>query len=369
MEYNATAQLGELPGSLATRQSASHYMNQIPMIPHGSRITAFGVGCVWTALGLGAVVGCARRGNPEPASLTADQEWVQSVCLPASPDTTGWPRYQLGNMSIAVPPEYRRGRTNGFSLRFSRGTSTLTVMLGRQSAFTLLGYNRPGQVVCEADYGGFPTEALSWNGRGEYLAIARWDRLNEPDARPSVQAMIRTTRLRDAQALRLALHTIQRSSSMDAAEPVVNADAWFHAPCAGDSVDSFEWTRFDLRAVRIRVPRDIRRVEFPDPSELHFRKGRATLRLRLHNDASSLVSRYIESGSAYRTCQGEMAGLAVEALSFRESTRGSYGFAARWADADRGEWLGAVITAPTLAEATALRRALLTLQFPGTRRR
>lgn len=330
----------------------SHIRNSRGTSPH--RITL----CIVA----GALAACARpQGSPEPVSQTADQEWVRSVCEPASPDTTGWPRYRLGNISIAVPPEYRRGRSSGFDLRFSRGTATLTILLGRQSAFTLLGYNRPGQVVCEADYGGFQTEALSWHGRGEYLAVARWERLNEPNERPSVHATIRTTRLRDAQMLRLALHTIQRTDE-DASGPVANPEAWFYAPCLGDSVDSFEWTRYDLRALRIRVPRDIRRVPFPDPNELRFQKGRATLRLRLHNDASRLFMEYYTPDRTYRHCQGELNGRAVEAISFR--FRG-YGFAARWPDADQGEWLTAVITAPTLAEAAALRRTLLTLRFPG----
>lgn len=284
---------------------------------------------------------------------------MRSVCDPASPDTTGWPRYQLGNISIAVPPAYRRGRPQGFSLQFSGGTATMGIMLGRQSAFSLLGYNRPGQVVCEADYGGFPTEALSWRGRGEYFAVARWERLNEPDERNSVQAIIRTTRLRDAQALRMALHTIRRTT--DTVGSGGNPDAWFHAPCDSDSVDSFEWTRYDLRALRIRVPRDIRHVPYPDLNELHFQKGRARLRLRLHNDANKLFTEYYTPDKTYRHCQGEMSGRAVEAISFR--FRG-YGFAARWPDADQGEWLAAVITAPTLAEATALRGTLFTLTFP-----
>jgi hypothetical protein len=318
------------------------------------------------AAALVACAACAPAPDPpEPLSLAADQQWVQSVCEPASPDTTGWPRYQLGNISIAVPPEYRRGRIQGFSLQFSRGTSTMSIMLGRQTAFNLLGYNLPGQVGCEAQYGGYQTDVLSWHGRGEYLAVAIWDRLNEPDERNSVRATIRTTRLRDAQAMRMALHTIRRSS--DAVAESGNRDAWFQSPCESDSVDSFEWTRYDLRAVRIRVPRDIRRVPHPDLNELHFQKGRARLRLRVHNDASRLFAEYYRPEKTYRHCFGEMSGLSVEAISFREYA--NYGFAARWPDADRGEWLAAVITAPTLAEATALREALFTIQFPGERRR
>ena len=98
----------------------------------------------------------------------------------------------------------------------------------------------------------------------------------------------------------------------------------------------------------------------------HFQKGRARMRLRLHNDASQLFAVYRQPTKAYKYCQGEMAGLAIEAVSFRDN--GNYGFAARWADADRGEWLAAVVTAPTIHEATALRRSLFTLTFPGMKR-
>jgi len=275
---------------------------------------------------------------------------------------TGWTRHQLGNISIAVPREYRRGRSDGFSLRFRRGTATLGVILARESAFSLLGYNHPGQVVCEALYGGFQTEVLSWRGQGEYLTVARWERLNEPNERGSVLAMIRTTRLRDAQALRLALHTIQRSS--DVAAPAGNPGAWFHSPCLSDSVDSFEWTRYDLRAVRIRVPREFRREPFPSPDELRFRSGQTTLRLRLRNDASALFAEYHRPGNTRRYCTGEIAGRAVEAISFGQAPS-HFGFAARWADADRGEWLTAVVQGRSLEQVTALRRALFTLRFPN----
>lgn len=282
------------------------------------------------------------------------------------PDTMGWPRYQLGNISIAVPPQYKRGRFMGHSLRFTRGDKTImTVLLGRESQFDLLGYNMPGQAGCDTYYGGYETNALSWSGRGQYLAVARWQHLNAPDERPSVRATITTNRLNDAIALRAALHTIRKLSD-DAAAPTGNPDAWFYAPCASDSVDSFYWTRYDLRAVRIRVPRDIRRIAKPEVNELHFKKDRATMRLRLHNDASQLFSAYHRPEKTYKYCQGEIGGLAVEATSFREN--GNYGFAARWPDAERGESLVAVITAPTLVEATAMRRTLFTLTFPGERR-
>jgi hypothetical protein len=304
----------------------------------------------------------SARSEPETSSPNADRAWVQSVCESIVPDTTGWRRYELGNISISVPPQYKRAAFTGFTLRFTRGdNTTMTVALGPESAFDLLGYNLPGQSGCDTFYGGYETSALSWSGRGEYLAVARWQRLNEPDERPSVRATIRTRRLSDAIALRASLQTIRRLSD-DATAATGNPDAWFYSPCASDSVDSFTWTRYDLGAVRIRVPRDIRRVPVPEVNELQFKKGRATMRMRLHNDASQLFAMYHTPERTQKYCQGEFAGLAVEAISFRDN--GTYGFAARWADADRGEWLSAVVTAPTLAEATAIRRALFTLTFP-----
>ena len=321
----------------------------------------------WTAGVLVLSVACSSgRREPETSSPNADREWVQSVCERIMPDTTGWPRYRLGNISIAVPPQYKRARFTGFNLRFTRGDRTsMTVLLGRESQFHLLGYNLPGQAGCDTFYGGYETDALSWSGRGQYFALARWQHLNAPDERPSVQATISTNRLSDAIALRAALHTIRRAAD-DASAPTGNPDAWFYSPCAGDSADSFYWTRYDLRAVRIRVPRDIRRNPVPEINELHFKKGRATMRLRLHNDASQLFAAYYKPEYTYKYCQGEIAGLPVEAASLRLGA--NYGFAVRWPDADRGEWLSAVITAPTLAEATAMRRALFTLTFPGERR-
>ena len=333
-----------------------------PMLRQGRLVSLV---TVWLTL----LCACSSgRTEPETSSPNADKAWVQSVCDRITPDTTGWPRYRLGNISIAVPPQYKRARFTGFSLRFTRGDKTImTVALGRHSTFDLLGYNMPGQAGCDTYYGGYETDALSWSGRGDYLAVARWQRLNEPDERPSVQATIRTNRLSDAVALRAALHTIRRAED-DAPTPTGNPDAWFYAPCTSDSVDSFNWTRYDLRAVRIRVPREIRRVPVPEVNELHFQNGRAKMRLRVHNDASQLFALYYRPDRTYKYCQGEMSGLAVEAVSFRDGPGGYYGFAARWPDADRGEWLAAVITAPTLAEATAMRRTLFTLAFPGERR-
>jgi hypothetical protein len=299
-----------------------------------------------------------------PGTVSADQAWVRSVCDPASPDPSGWPRYQLGNITIAVPPEYRRGRDTGFNLRFSRGTALLTVALTRQVSAGLVEYNVPGQVVCEASYGGFPTEVVSFRRNGEYWTVARWERLNEPAERVSVQASVRTTRLADAEALRLALHTIRRAEEVQQGS-VPDANAWMHSPCLGDSVDSFEWTRYDLHGIRIRVPREVKHVKVPNLDELHFRYRSATMRLRLHRDASQLFASYYTPQRTRRYCAGELSGLPADMISLGGGA--DFGFAARWPDADRGEWLAAVITGNRLEDVTVLRRTLFTIVFPGAR--
>ncbi|HSA54469.1 MAG TPA: hypothetical protein VLE53_02140 [Gemmatimonadaceae bacterium] len=138
---------------------------------------------------------------------------------------------------------------------------------------------------------------------------------------------------------------------------------WFHAPCLADSVDDFGWPRYELHGISIRVPADFRRETLPSPDELHFRRGTSSLRLLLRLDASRIFASYAESAMRYRYCEGEVGGRLAEAVSFRAGL--DYGFAARWADAARGEWLSAVIVARTAAEATVLREALFTLRFPG----
>lgn len=136
---------------------------------------------------------------------------------------------------------------------------------------------------------------------------------------------------------------------------------WYEAPCLTDSVDAAEWTLYEMRGIRVRVPAEFKRIKVPVVDELHFRRGRAQMQLRVRLDASSLFKEYYTPQRTYRYCQGELGGRMVEAISFREGT--AFGFSARWPDADRGEWLSVVIIAPTLREATALRRALFTLEL------
>jgi hypothetical protein len=148
--------------------------------------------------------------------------------------------------------------------------------------------------------------------------------------------------------------------------PSTGTTEWFEAPCLTDSVDAGAWPLYEVRGVRLRVAPAFVRTKVPVADELHFRQGRARLVLRVRRDASALFKEYYRPELTYRYCEGEIGGFLAEVISFRQGS--SYGFAARWPDADRGDWLAAVLTAPTLEQATALRRVLFTLEFPGERR-
>ena len=167
--------------------------------------------------------------------------------------------------------------------------------------------------------------------------------------------------------LAVALMACQHSRK-SADIPLDAPDAWYSYPCLPDSADSFEWTRYDLRGIRIRVPADIKRVPHPEPNELLFQKGRARMRLRLHNDASQLFAQYGQAERGVRVFTCELVGQLAEAMTFvgppTTGRAGTLGYAVRWPDADRGEWLTAVITATSMADATALRRTLFTIAFP-----
>ncbi len=108
-------------------------------------------------------------------------------------------------------------------------------------------------------------------------------------------------------------------------------------------------------------------MKVPNVDELHFRVGQAHLRLRLHNDASRMFADVNKPDKTYRHCYQEISGQLAEVISLKPGQT-SYGFAALWPDAERGEWLAAVITASRLADATLLRRVLFTIIFPDKHR-
>lgn len=150
---------------------------------------------------------------------------------------------------------------------------------------------------------------------------------------------------------------------------VVPNDAleWFQQPCLGDSVDTWGWTRYDLHGLRIWVPREARHVPVPGGDELKFSKGRATMRMRLHRDARELFRQAKQPNQVHRQCLDNVGGLLAEAFSFGSPL--NPGFVANWSDADRGEYLTAIISGSSAQDVTFLRRILFTIQFPGERRR
>lgn len=205
------APLGELQRGLAAGEATAYHMDLLIVIRHVRTITAAGIarGLGYNLALAGALtLGCSRSPASDPAPLTADQAWVRAACREPGPFAAEWPRYTIGRISIAVPPEFRRGASDGFSLEFSRGTASLRIALQRMPPRFFFGYNRPAQEICEGEYGGIPSHVYSWHGQGRYEADVVWLRLNEPDIRPMVRATVRATRLADAQVLRQALHTI-----------------------------------------------------------------------------------------------------------------------------------------------------------------
>jgi hypothetical protein len=89
--------------------------------------------------------------------------------------------------------------------------------------------------------------------------------------------------------------------------------------------------------------------------------------MRLHRDASQLFARQWRPDLTRRYCAGDLSGLLAEAISMGGGSW--YGFAARWADADRGEWLAVVISGSRFEDVTALRWTVFTILFPGERTR
>lgn len=216
MKFNLDRALGQLPRRLAASESAAnHYDRRSIMISHDSRITT-GRQCArqlrpgWSLgvlLAIGS--GCARTPSVEPGQLAADVAWVQATCHPVSPDTAGWPRYQLGNITIAVPAEYRRTVRKQFSVAFGHGTASLGLVLERDARAPFgVPTSRTYEVRCNGNHSGFASTAYSQNRIGAYTAWVVWDSLNAPADRPRVRALIRASRLRDAELLRQSLHTI-----------------------------------------------------------------------------------------------------------------------------------------------------------------
>jgi hypothetical protein len=172
--------------------------------------------------------GCGgSRSAPEVSDASADAAWVESACHPASIDTTGWRRYRLGDLTIQLPPDYVQAGFAPYELGFRGPGGTLRLQLHRNARYHFDGVNvaRRGQVWCNGTLGGHRAEVLSWfepfsfrprdTRAGELSAAPGYNfaaRLEATwggqDEEKWLYAKVSATRLRDAQRLRDALHTI-----------------------------------------------------------------------------------------------------------------------------------------------------------------
>lgn len=312
-----------------------------------------------------------------------NNQWLATACNPTPVDTTSWPRHRIGDVTIAFPPEYRVDRRTPYGRNYAgfveASTSTLLLRSTRSSirltmhgsaAYTFDGLNRarPKQAWCDGSYGGYPNEVVAWIDGYRFNFLTRWEATwGGDDAGKVLVASFGSDDPKEAFRLRAALNTMLPAKDDPGNRNGGNPNGWFWNPCLPDSVDTWGWTRYDLHGVRIRLPREAKQVKVPNIDELHFRAGQGSMRLQLARDASRLFAEYNVPERVHRRCDDDIGGLMAEAISFRLGTH--YGFAARWADADRGEWLTAIIEARTLAEVAFLRRMLFTIVFPEERRR
>jgi hypothetical protein len=139
-------------------------------------------------------------------------------------------------------------------------------------------------------------------------------------------------------------------------------EAWWEDPCiAIEPTGEPTGTRVALDALSFLAPPGLR-VSSRQMFEIELRDGQARVRMRLAPDGSALYREYDLVGLRYRYCQDEVAGRMAEAFSFRQGWL--HGFAARWPDVYRDEWLSIVILSPTREKTGQLRRLLSTIEFP-----
>jgi hypothetical protein len=181
---------------------------------------------VGTVCGL---AGCSRNHGGQGVDVpSSDAAWVASACQPVSIDTTGWRRYRLGDVTIQVPPQYTPTRFAGYDFAARGPGGTVWMQLHRNARYTWDGINvaRRGQNWCNGSLGGNQAEILAWfepfSGQrrdtrvGELILAATYNfaaRLpaswGGQDEGKWLFIYIGASRLRDAHALRDALHTLR----------------------------------------------------------------------------------------------------------------------------------------------------------------
>jgi hypothetical protein len=322
---------------------------------------------------LATIAFSAEALSQDAPSQTREQQdalWLANACEPTPVDTALWPRYEIGDVTVAMPIQYGVSRQVPFTLTFRWGSyGEVRIRMHRDSKYALdrqVASVRMKETWCEGSYGGYANRVHAWVERGRYHLATTW----EPTWNGKeewVFAQISTDRPEEARRLRAALNTMQPVRDDPSRNSKENENGWFWNPCLPDSADTWGWTRYDLHGVRFRVPPNVRHVKVPNTDELHFSTGHASLRLRLHNNASQLFAEVNTPQKRYRQCYNDVSGQLAELMSFRPGQT-SYGFAALWPDADRGEWLAAVISGSRLEDVTLLRRVLYAIDFPGKKR-
>jgi len=304
-----------------------------------------------------------------------DAAFLADACDPTPVDTTLWPRHRISDVTLAIPPQYRLSQRIPNTLLFRHSYGAIRITRNVNTRYDVNGPRRgtsrplPKETWCDdATYGGYKNVVHAFIDQGRYNFVTKWEPFDGNDLSEWVSASFGTSRYEEAVRLRAALSTIRHLKDDPAAKASGgNLSGWFYNPCLGDSVDTWGWTRYDLRGVRLRAPKEVHQVKVPSQDELHFKVGQAYLRLRLHNDASQVFADVNKPDKTYRHCYGDVSGQLAELISFKPGQT-SYGFAALWPDAEKGEWLAAVITGSRLEDATLLRRVLFTITFPDKRR-
>ena len=233
VEYHATAALGELPRGFTAGQPPTDNVNRtnvmnrhvLRIAPRRSRADRR----LLLLVGVVAACSSSSQATPELDVPSSDEAWVASACQPASIDTTGWRHYRLGDLTIEVPSEYRpSGAPDPYRLVFRGPGGSLMLYMHRSVRDAFDGSNSPrrGQNWCNGSLGGNRAEILSWfepftgqrrDTRGGELVLgatynfvaqlpASW---GGQDEGKWLFIRIGASRLRDARALRDAVHTIR----------------------------------------------------------------------------------------------------------------------------------------------------------------
>lgn len=165
-------------------------------------------------LAAAGAAGCARSPRPDAAPVPDNVAWIRSTCAYESPDTSGWCRHHFADLSIAVPAEYAVSRPTERSIRFVRGTGTLTLSIATsvRSAGLHARPARPqNEASCFLTLGGYPAVVAATAYGHELRLDAEWEGVHfwpPGDWRRRLHAIVMASRARDATVLRQALRTI-----------------------------------------------------------------------------------------------------------------------------------------------------------------